>query len=284
VNELVRARAGSTVVEVAPDGVDWRYTGLTVRRFAPGESALLPTSGRETLVVPLAGGARIDVDGGVHLLRGRDAVWEQTDVLYVPVGAQAAVTCDADARLAFCWAPTEARHPVQHITPDTVAVELRGAGVCSREVRNFGTPAHLEADRLIVCEVLTPGGDWSSYPPHKHDQAGADESELEEIYHYEVAASPTGTPGFALQRVYASDEREIDVAREVRDGDTVLIPYGYHGPTVAAPGHDLYYLNVMAGPGDGPDRRWLITDDPAHAWIRQTWPELDIDPRLPFRR
>ncbi|MEQ6897898.1 5-deoxy-glucuronate isomerase [Microbacterium sp. KR10-403] len=283
-NELIRAQSGATVVDVAPDGGDWRYTGLTVRRFAAGESAALPTSGRETLVVPLAGGARVEVDGDVHTLRGRDAVWEQTDVLYVPAGATAAVTCGLDARIAFCWAPTEVRHPVQHITPDEVAVELRGAGVCSREVRNFGTPAHLEAERLIVCEVLTPGGDWSSYPPHKHDRAGTDESELEEIYHYEVAASPSGSPGFALQRVYASDEREIDVAREVRDGDTVLIPYGYHGPTVAAPGHDLYYLNVMAGPGSGPDRRWLITDDPAHAWIRQTWPELDIDPRLPFRR
>lgn len=280
----IPARSGPTIVDVAPDGVDWRYTGLRVRRFSAGAAATLPTRGRETLVVPLAGGADVVVDGTVHTLRGRTAVWEQTDTLYVPEGSQAAVTCHAAARMAFCWAPTEAQHPVQHITPADVPVELRGGGVCSREVRNFGTPAHLEADRLIVCEVLTPGGDWSSYPPHKHDTPTEDESQLEEIYHYEIAASPAGTPGFALQRVYPSDEREIDVAREVRDGDTVLIPYGYHGPTVAAPGHDLYYLNVMAGPGHGPDRQWLITDDPAHAWIRQTWPELDIDPRLPFRR
>lgn len=281
---FIRAQTGATLVDVAPDGTDWRYTGLTVRRFAPGETAAVPTDGRETLIVPLAGGARVEIDGEEYELTGRGDVWDQTDVLYVPEGARAAITCYAQARMAFCWAPTAARHPVQHITVGAVPVELRGAGVCSREVRNFGTPAHLEADRLIVCEVLTPGGDWSSYPPHKHDTSSAEESELEEIYHYRVAASPTGTPGFALQRVYASDERDIDIAREVRDGDTVLIPHGYHGPTVAAPGHDLYYLNVMAGPGHGHDRRWLITDDPAHAWIRQTWPELEIDARLPFRR
>ncbi|QAY59189.1 5-deoxy-glucuronate isomerase [Microbacterium protaetiae] len=283
-NGFLRAGAGDTVVEVTPDGAQWRHTGLTVRRIGAGETMPVSTAGRETLIVPLAGGAEVDIGGRPHTLRGRASVWEQTDVLYVPEGADAALTCTAPARMAFCWAPTQARHPAQHLTPDDVPVELRGAGVCSREVRNLGTPAHLQADRLIVCEVLTPGGDWSSYPPHKHDTAGPDESELEEIYHYEIAASPAGTPGFALQRVYASDEREIDIAREVRDGDTVLIPFGYHGPTVAAPGHDLYYLNVMAGPGHGADRRWLITDDPAHAWVRQTWPQLEVDPRLPFRR
>ena len=283
-NGFVPALGGPTVVEVEPDGERWRYTGLAVRRFAPGETAAVATAGRETLIVPLSGGARVEIDSQTHVLTGRSAVWEPSDVLYVPEGARVQITCDEQARIAFCWAPTEARHPVQHITPADAPVELRGAGVCSREVRNFGTPAHLQADRLIVCEVITPGGNWSSYPPHKHDTAGDDETELEEIYHYEIAASPTGTPGFALQRVYASDEREIDIAREVRDGDTVLIPHGYHGPTVAAPGHDLYYLNVMAGPGHGSDRQWLITDDPAHAWIRQTWPELEIDARLPFRR
>jgi 5-deoxy-glucuronate isomerase len=165
-------------------------------------------------------------------------------------------------------------------------VELRGAGNCSRQVHNFGTPAALEADRFIVCEVLTPAGNWSSYPPHKHDEEKDGETSLEEIYYFETRVAP-GSPAapadgdaIGYQRVYASDERPIDVAAEVRTGDVVLVPYGWHGPAMAAPGYDLYYLNVMAGPG--PVREWLISDDPHHGWIRQTWEGKDVDPRLPF--
>ena len=138
-------------------------------------------------------------------------------------------------------------------------------------------PATFEAERLMVCEVVTPGGNWSSYPPHKHDEELMDETELEEIYYFEVGSSPTGQDGFAFQRVYGTAERPIDLLAEVRQGDVVLIPHGYHGPSIAAPGYDLYYLNVMAGPGD---RAWLATDDPAHAWVRATWADQPVDPRL----
>jgi len=166
-------------------------------------------------------------------------------------------------------------------------VELRGAGNCSRQVHNFGTPAALEADRFIVCEVITPAGNWSSYPPHKHDVEQDGETALEEIYYFEtqVAAgspAPDDADAIGYQRVYASDERPIDVQAEVRTGDTILVPYGWHGPAMAAPGYDLYYLNVMAGPG--PVREWLISDDPHHGWVRQTWDAAAIDPRLPFTR
>jgi 5-deoxy-glucuronate isomerase len=159
-------------------------------------------------------------------------------------------------------------------------VELRGAGQSSRQVNNFGTPEILDADRLIACEVLTPSGNWSSYPPHKHDdyRPGA-EAVLEEIYYFEVAAGPAG-PGLAYQRVYGTPERPIDVLAEVRSGDVVLVPHGWHGPSMAAPGYDLYYLNVMAGPGR--ERAWLICDDPAHGWVRQSWEQQTVDPRLPF--
>jgi 5-deoxy-glucuronate isomerase len=164
-------------------------------------------------------------------------------------------------------------------------VELRGAGNCSRQVHNFGTPAALEADRFIVCEVLTPAGNWSSYPPHKHDEEKDGETHLEEIYYFETrvatgSAAPADADAIGYQRVYASDERPIDVSAEVRTGDIVLVPYGWHGPAMAAPGYDLYYLNVMAGPG--PVREWLISDDPHHGWVRQSWDGQDIDPRLPF--
>ena len=134
-------------------------------------------------------------------------------------------------------------------------------------------PQTLDADRIIACEVITPGGNWSSYPPHKHDEERPGESALEEIYYFEVR----GANGIAYQRVYGS----VDVLAEVRSGDVVLIPHGWHGPSMAVPGYDLYYLNVMAGPGA--ERAWLICDDPAHSWVRETWPGLAVDPRLPIR-
>jgi 5-deoxy-glucuronate isomerase len=142
-------------------------------------------------------------------------------------------------------------------------------------VNNFCTPEAFETDKLIACEVLTPGGNWSSYPPHKHDEATDTECELEEIYYFQIARE-----GVGYQRVYASDAGEIDVLAEVRTDDVVLIPHGWHGPSMAAPGYDMYYLNVMAGPA--PDRSWRITDDPAHTWVRETWTDEKPDPRLPF--
>jgi len=156
---------------------------------------------------------------------------------------------------------------------------LRGAGRASRQVNNFCAPEAFPADRLIAVEVLTPGGNWSSYPPHKHDEEiPGEEVPLEEIYYFEVA----GEHGFAYQRVYGSGPgREIDVLAEVRAGDALLMPHGYHGPSMAAPGYDLYYLNVMAGPSE---RVWRFRDDPAHAWIRSTWDDEEIDPRLPLTR
>ncbi len=139
-----------------------------------------------------------------------------------------------------------------------------------------------EAGAIIACEVITPGGNWSSYPAHKHDEATATESELEEIYYFEIAAGPAGQPGFGYHRTTSSPAGEIDVLAEVHDGDVALVPFGWHGPCVAAPGHDMYYLNVMAGPGL--ERAWLITDHPDQAWVRDSWEHEQIDPRLEGRR
>jgi 5-deoxy-glucuronate isomerase len=169
---------------------------------------------------------------------------------------------------------------------EDVPVELRGAGTASREVRNFGIPGVLDADSIIACEVITPAGNWSSYPPHKHDEErDGVETELEEIYYFEVqteagAPAPEGADPLAYQRVYGTKDRPIDVLAEVRSGDVVLVPHGWHGPAMAPPGYDLYYLNVMAGPGQ--ERAWLICDDPAHGWVRETWASQDVDPRLPL--
>ena len=131
-----------------------------------------------------------------------------------------------------------------------------------------------------MTEVFTPQGNWSSYPPHKHDEHNEVERVLEEVYYYEVRRGDNDTEGFAIQRIYPSPGHDIDVCTEVRDGDIVVMPYGYHGPSIAAPGYDLYYLNVMAGPAE--DSVWLMTDDPHHTWVRQTWETQEVDPRLPM--
>ena len=198
----------------------------------------------------------------------------------------APVPVDAGAKSPVAEAPATVAHPPAHIPAAEVPVELRGAGRSSRQVHNFGTPQALEADRLIVCEVITPAENWSSYPPHKHDESiPGHESSLEEIYYFETAVTrnataPASAQSFGYMRNYTSVGGEIDTLAEVHSGDIALVPFGWHGPCVAAPGYDLYYLNVMAGPDA--ERSWLITDDPAHAWIRETWTGQDFDARLPY--
>jgi 5-deoxy-glucuronate isomerase len=120
-------------------------------------------------------------------------------------------------------------------------------GNCSRQVHNFGTAGVFEADSLIACEVITPGGNWSSYPAHKHGEESPVESQLGEIYYFEIDCGPGDSAGFGYHRVYGTPERPIEVLEEVRSGDVVLVPHGYHGPSVAAPGYHMYYLNMMAG-------------------------------------
>ena len=177
------------------------------------------------------------------------------DSLYSGTGREVTISSADGGRVAVATAPAKDSYPTRLVTAAETPVELRGAG------------------------------NWSSYPPHKHDEEKDGETHLEEIYYFETqvaagSAAPADADAIGYQRVYASDSRPIDVSAEVRTGDVVLVPYGWHGPAMAAPGYDLYYLNVMAGPG--PVREWLISDDPHHGWVRQTWDGQDIDPRLPF--
>ncbi|WP_370938196.1 5-deoxy-glucuronate isomerase [Amycolatopsis sp. cg13] len=257
---------------ITPESAGWGYSGLRVLELDGTET--FTTADAETLVLPLSGSCTVSVDGAKFELAGRTGVFDAvTDFAYLPRDAEATVT--GQGRFALPSAKTSKRLPARYGPASGVPTELRGAGNCSRQVNNYCLPHTFDADQLLVCEVLTPGGNWSSYPPHKHDEAREGESELEEIYYFEVAGG-----GMGYQRVYGTAERPIDILEEVRSGDAVLIPHGWHGPSMAAPGYDLYYLNVMAGPGPG--RAWLICDDPAHAWVRQTWESQDVDPRLPF--
>ena len=308
----VADRGWEVAVDEAVDG--WQHTGLYAGRLAEGERRELTASAWEHVVVPLSGSVAVESGGDRAVLAGRPSVFAgATDVAYVASGRGLSVTAvGGPARVALCAALAAASHPTgfRHLSAAEVPVELRGAGTASREVRNFGIPGVLDADSLIACEVVTPGGNWSSYPPHKHDEERAGvETELEEIYYFEVqasagstasgpasdpasdpasvsaggsaaAAAPPGADPVGYQRVYGTDERPIDVLAEVRTGDVVLVPHGWHGPSMAAPGYDLYYLNVMAGPGA--ERAWLICDDPAHGWVRDTWQGQAVDPRLPL--
>lgn len=275
---------GTSNSSLTVDG--WAYTGLKVATLPAGAAVELPATEEERIVVPLSGSFTVTVDGTDYPLAGRPSVFSgPSDVLYSGTGRAVSISSGDGVRVAVATAPAKASHPTRLVLAAETPVELRGAGNCSRQVHNFGTPAALEADRFIVCEVLTPAGNWSSYPPHKHDEEKDGETSLEEIYYFETqlaadSRAPADAEAIGYQRVYASDERPIDVAAEVRTGDVVLVPYGWHGPAMAAPGYDLYYLNVMAGPG--PVREWLISDDPHHGWIRQTWESQNIDPRLPF--
>jgi 5-deoxy-glucuronate isomerase len=268
------------VLQVSPESASWDHCGLRILELSPGKSHTLSTGDSEHVIVSLNGSAAVTVDDQAYELIGRDHVFAgPSDVVYAPRDSEVTISSAGGGRFALASARCDNRLDPAHLPKADVPVELRGAGQSSRQVNNFGVPGVLEADRIIACEVLTPGGNWSSWPPHKHDEERDGETALEEIYYFEIADGPSG-PGMGYQRVYGHPGAEIDVTTEVRSGDVVLIPHGWHGPSIAAPGYDLYYLNVMAGPGA--TRAWLICDDPAHAWVRDTWADQATDPRLPF--
>ncbi|OLT34942.1 5-deoxy-glucuronate isomerase [Actinomadura sp. CNU-125] len=266
------AGEGAYGLVVTPDSAGWAHSALRILELPEGGPHEFETGGFETIVLPLTGSCTVECDGERFVLQGRDGVFSRvSDFAYVP--RDALITVRGRGRFALAGARCEGRREPRYGPANEVPVELRGAGPASRQVNNFGTPGGFPfAEKLIACEVLTPGGCWSSFPPHKHDEDRPEESMLEEIYYFEVA----GESGMGYQRVYGGSE----VLAEVRTGDAVLVPSGWHGPSMAVPGHDLYYLNVMAGPS--PERAWRICDDPAHAWIRDTWNGLPVDPRLPL--
>jgi 5-deoxy-glucuronate isomerase len=273
--------AAENDLHVSPAAAGWTYSGLRILNLGPGEARTLYTGEEEMIVLPLAGSCQVTCDGLTFDVQGRRSVFSRvSDFAYVPRDAALVVTSAAGGRFALPSASCTNRLPVRYGEAKDVVVELRGSGSCSRQVNNFAASGTFECDKLIAVEVLTPAANWSSYPPHKHDEdRPGEETVLEEIYYFEVADGPQG-PGVAYQRVYGNADRPQDLLAEVRTGDVVTIPHGWHGPSMAAPGYDLYYLNVMAGPGD--DRAWLICDDPAHAWVRDTWHGAQIDPRLPL--
>ena len=279
---LLPAQADALVV--TPESAGWTYCGLRIVQLAVGESRSISTGGDEIAVLPLAGSATVEVDDHVFELEGRASVFARvTDWAYVPIESDVQLTSAAGAELALASARAERRYEPVYVAASDVPIEIRGAGQATRQVTNFLAPgAFDDVDRLIAVEVLSPDGNWSSYPPHKHDDTPGSLANNEEIYYFrvgKVGSVATSDEGFAVHRTYTADG-SIDETVVVHDGDAFLVPRGYHGPCVAPPGYPLYYLNVMAGPN--PERTMAIVDDPPYGWVRESWDGMAVDPRCPM--
>jgi len=273
-----RSATSPYTVDVSPESAGWTESSLRVVEL--DSDLTLETAYTEVMILPLSGQGSVAADGETFELSLRTSVFDgPADMVYLGTGQT--FTLSGEGRFAICGARAARQLPNRRVAAADVPVELRGTGNCSRQVHNFGTAGVFEADSLIACEVITPGGNWSSYPAHKHDENTPVESALEEIYYFEIDSGPDDSRGFGYHRVYGTPDRPIEVLEEVRSGDVVLVPHGYHGPSVAAPGYHMYYLNVMAGPGE--ERAWKIVDDPEHAWLRGTWEDQAVDARLPLR-
>jgi 5-deoxy-glucuronate isomerase len=250
----------------------FQFLAFESRRLKSGGSTSGRTGDRELAIVVLGGVCKVKSSEGEFPAIGKrpNVFAGLPHTLYLPIATEFEITTAAGVDLAFCYSRAEQRFPARLIPPSEVEVEIRGGANATRQINHIIRP-NFAAHRLLVCEVYTPGGNWSSYPPHKHDVHNPpNEVDLEEIYYYRIERPE----GYAIQRVYTSDRR-LDETLTVRDGEMVLIPEGYH-PVVAAHGYGVYYLNALAGSA----RSMAASDDPAYAWVRQTW--TSKDPRLPM--
>ena len=261
-NLLVK-QTGDTgrVIHVTPETAGWTYVGFDLYRLKPGETARNLSESRETCLVFVTGKGEVTT-GTTRFgeLGKRTSPFEgKPYAVYIPAGADWAVTATTDLELAVCTAPgTPHSRPAQAYTPDDLEIEHRGKGTNVRHVTNILSDADDRADSLLVVEVITPAANTSSYPPHKHDKDDfPNETLLEETYYHRL----NPPQGFAFQRVY-TDDRSLDEAMAVEDGNVTLVPEGYH-PVATCHGYDSYYLNVMAGPR----RAWRFHNAKEHEWL-----------------
>jgi 5-deoxy-glucuronate isomerase len=260
---------------IDPASASWRYLSFRVERLQDGEQVSRQTGGEELAFVPLGGRCAIESDGQRWELGERASVFDGMPwALYLPRDTAYTLIALGDVEVAVPGAVADERLEPRLVTPTDVEIEVRGSGNATRQINHIIKP-EFPTQRLLVVEVFTPAGNWSSYPPHKHDEDHPPgEVVLEEVYYYRTRSEPRGA--FAVQRLY-SPRHGTDLTETVRDGDIMLVPHGYH-TTAAAHGYDLYYLNGLAG-----DRRSMAAaDDPELAWIRPAWERLEPDPRVPL--
>jgi 5-deoxy-glucuronate isomerase len=281
-NLLIRPRAESAttgiVTQITPASAGWEHLSFEVRRLNKDMTWTGSTGDNEYGLVILGGVCSIHSDKGTWSEIGRrpDVFSGMPYALYLPRRTNFTVMAHTDGfEIAAGWTHTEVDHAPKLVTPPDVAVEIRGGGSATRQINSLFPPG-FSCDRIVAVEVYTPGGNWSSYPPHKHDVHRVDErgkiieADLEEIYYYKV----NRPNGYAIQRVYKTDG-SIDALMLAHSDDTVLVPEGYH-PVSAAHGYTIYYLNFLAGSAQS----LANVDDPAQAWIKDTW--NDRDPRVPL--
>lgn len=260
---LVKAQSGRIVTDITPASAGWRHISFKVLRLQAGEEEVLHTGALELCLTVLSGSVDVRVGAVLYSALGnRASVFEDRApaALYVPPGRDVQISAQGDAEVALSLAPAKGLHPERVIAPAQMKRSVRGKGSNTRFVCDILPESEL-AESLLVVEVITPAGNSSSYPPHKHDSSDpaqpTAETVLEETYYHQIHPQQ----GFAFQRVY-TDDRSLDETMAVEHRDTVMVPRGYH-PCVAPHGYDLYYLNTMAGP----ERRWAFRNDPAHEWM-----------------
>ena len=269
--ELLRQPAGNSgkLYDITPDSArgpqspDWAYVGFGLYRLAPGETVTDATEDREVILVLVEGKAKLacsTVDFGE--MGDRMDVFEKSPphCAYVPNGETWSAEATTHCTLAVCSAPGKGNHAPRRLGPDGIELTQRGKGQNTRFINNIAMEDRDVADSLLVTEVFTPGGNWSSYPSHRHDEDDYPNiTYLEETYYHRLNPAQ----GFGVQRVYTEDGA-LDETMAVKDGSVVLVPRGHH-PCGAVYGYEMYYLNVMAGPL----RKWRFQNDPDHDWIAQ---------------
>ena len=265
-------------IEITPRSAHWEHLSFAARKLNRGKMCHFETHENELALVVLGGVCEITSNIGKWTDVGRRSnVFSGLPyTLYLPPGTRFTVEAKSQQLdIAYGWCAAKETHPARLVKPAEVEIEIRGGDNVSRQINKM-IPPGFPASRLVVVEVYTPSGNWSSYPPHKHDEHIVDasgkilEADLEEVYFYKIDRPE----GFAYQRVYTRD-RKIDELLLARDSHLVLSPRGYH-PVVAAPGYNCYYLNMLAGSAQS----LAATDDPDYAWVKDTWKEKD--PRLPL--
>ncbi len=256
-----------TVINITPENAkgpktpNWNYVGFAVHQLAAGNTVAEATGDREVIIVIVEGRAELNAgDEAFGECGGRMNVFEKTKptCLYVPNGSNWRARATTDCTLAICSAPGKGGHPIRLIAPDDIGSEVRGKGANTRHIHPIAMEDFDVADSLLVTEVFTPSGNWSSYPPHRHDEDDyPNMTYLEETYYHRLNPAQ----GFGFQRVF-TDDHSLDETMAVSNGDVVLVPKGHH-PCGAPHGYDMYYLNVMAGPL----RKWRFQNHRDHEWI-----------------
>lgn len=271
--------------EAMPVGFDWQLLSMEVCQLQQGHQWTHSTGQTESVIVILGGQCRVESNRGHWQKIGRrETVFDGMPwALYFSRETEFTLTAlSGQLEIAYAWVPTDEDHPAQLITPADSQIEIRGGDHANRQINSI-IPPGFDCQRLVCVEVFTPGGNWSSYPPHKHDRHQMDstgtliEADLEEIYFYKIRNTVDKPNGYAIQRVY-TDDRSLDETITVHDNDLVFIPEGYH-PVSAAYGYDCYYLNFLAGSAQS----LACVDDPDYAWIKELPNYSQIqDPRLPL--